>query len=62
MSNKCSNCEYLLSVINSTKLKIKEIKESNNKVKDNCDEIIRIIHDLNKEIDELKEQIKCSRK
>ena len=46
MSNKCSNCEYLLSIINSTKLKIKEIKESNNKVKDNCDKMLKIINDL----------------
>ena len=57
MSNKCSNCTYLLSIINNTKIKLNELKKSNQIVKENNEKILEIIKDLNNLVEDLKEKI-----
>ena len=60
MSNKCSNCDYLLSVISNTKIKLEKLKESNEKVKENTEKMLNVINELSDLVDELKEKLKKS--
>lgn len=64
MSNKCSNCDYLLSVINNTKIKLNELKKTNQMVKENNQKILEnnkkmleLIDDLSNLVEDLREKI-----
>ncbi len=58
MSNNCPKCDYLLSIIAVTKLKIANVKESNEKIRENLEDMMDIIDELNELVRDLKVKLK----
>ena len=58
MSNNCPKCDYLLSIIEIIKLQIANVKESNEKIRGNLEDMMDIIDELNELVKDLKEKLK----
>jgi len=58
MSNNCPKCDYLLSIIEVTKMQIANVKESNEKIRENLEDMMDIIDELNELVRDLKVKLK----